>query len=142
MAVRRRLLEAGSQRTLCWREMDSNSVPGGERQGRPDCCLENGSGSDGGPEVRIHLPPGKSPVRTRLSRSRFRRRPEPKARNAFSCASINPDPEAAAEGQRDEKRGGATGGAQTRGELTMTSRVPLVSLEHARGEAMGLPARR
>jgi alkylhydroperoxidase family enzyme len=31
-----------------------------------------------------------------------------------------------------------------RGELTMTSRVPMVSLEHARelGEAMGLPARR
>ena len=40
--------------------MDSNSVPGGERQGRPDCCLENGSGTDGEPEVRIHLPPAES----------------------------------------------------------------------------------
>src|SRR5438477_7219180 len=49
-----------SLQTRRWREMDSNSVPGGERQGRPDCCLENGSASDGEPEVRIQLSPADS----------------------------------------------------------------------------------
>ena len=63
----------GSQRTLRWREMDSNFrflvARPSNRHGRSDCFLETWSGSVGEPEIRIHLPPARSPLRTGSNKS-------------------------------------------------------------------------
>src|ERR1700730_6673233 len=39
------------------------------RHGRGDCFLETWSGSVGEPEIRIHLPPARSPLRTGSKKS-------------------------------------------------------------------------
>jgi len=50
--------------TRCWREMDSNFQFLVARRSNQTAMrygtLENGSGSVGGPKVRIHLPPAES----------------------------------------------------------------------------------
>jgi hypothetical protein len=59
---------SGSQRTLRWREINSNFrflvTRPSNHHGRRHCFLENGSGSVGEPKVRIRLPPAGSPLRT------------------------------------------------------------------------------
>src|SRR3984893_3266065 len=59
---------SGSRETHRWREMDSNFrflvARPSNRHGRSDCFLETWSGSVGEPEIRIHLPPARSPLRT------------------------------------------------------------------------------
>src|ERR1700730_4829016 len=60
--------KVSSHQTLRWREMDSNFrflvARPSNRHGRSDCFLETWSGSVGEPEIRIHLPPARSPLRT------------------------------------------------------------------------------
>ena len=60
-------------RTLRWRELDSNFrflvARPSNRHGRSDCFLETWSGSVGEPEIRIHLPPARSPLRTGSNKS-------------------------------------------------------------------------
>ena len=66
--------------TLCWREMDSDFrflVPvtrPSTVMGDGTAVSEKGSGFGAEPKVRIHLPPGESPLRTWPSRSRERSR--------------------------------------------------------------------
>src|SRR5580704_10318502 len=64
---------SGSHSTLRWREMDSNFrflvARPSNRHGRSDCFLETWSGSVGEPEIRIHLPPARSPLRTGSKKS-------------------------------------------------------------------------
>src|SRR3984893_18501348 len=61
-------LNSSSQPTHRWREMDSNFrflvARPSNRHRRSDCFLETWSGSVGEREVRIHLPPGESQMRT------------------------------------------------------------------------------
>ena len=72
MTRRRQVAEAvgsSSHLTPRWREMDSNFrflvARPSNRHRRGDCFLETWSGSVGEREVRIHLPPAVSQVRTR-----------------------------------------------------------------------------
>src|ERR1700724_2328745 len=62
--------KVSSHQTLRWREMDSNFrflvARPSNRHGRSDRFLETWSGSVGEPEVRIHLPPAWSQLRTSL----------------------------------------------------------------------------
>src|ERR1700730_18188008 len=62
--------KSGSHSTLRWREMDSNFrflvARPSNRHGRSDRFLETWSGSVGEPEGRIHLPPARSQLPTRL----------------------------------------------------------------------------